>query len=56
MVTGGAGLNRGDESANQIWRGFMSRVSYGIMNPGAAEMTKAVIAGLQTLIDGAQAA
>ena len=33
---------------------LMSRVSYGIMNPGgAAEMTKAVIAGLQTLIDGA---
>ena len=32
----------------------MSRVSYGIMNPGgAAEMTKAVIAGLQKLIDGA---
>lgn len=32
----------------------MSRVSYGIMNlGGAAEMTKAVIAGLQTLIDGA---
>ena len=33
---------------------LMSRVSYGIMNPdGPAEMTKAVIAGLQTLIDGA---
>ena len=33
---------------------LMSRVSYGIMNPGgAAEMTTAVIAGLQTLIDGA---
>ena len=32
---------------------LMSRVSYGIMNPGgAAEMTTAVIAGLQTLIDG----
>ena len=31
---------------------LMSRVSYGIMNlGGAAEMTKAVIAGLQTLID-----
>ena len=33
---------------------LMSRVSYGIMNPGgAAKMTKAVITGLQTLIDGA---
>ena len=33
---------------------LMSRVSYGIMNPGGAtEMTKAVIAGLQKLIDGA---
>jgi len=33
---------------------LMSRVSYGIMNPGgAAEMTLAVIAGLQSLIDGA---
>ena len=33
---------------------LMSRVSYGIMNPGgAADMTKAVIAGLQDLIDGA---
>ena len=33
---------------------LMSRVSYGIMNPGgSAEMTKAVITGLQTLIDGA---
>ncbi|ADE39323.1 ASKHA domain-containing protein [Candidatus Puniceispirillum marinum] len=33
---------------------LMSRVSYGIMNPdGPAEMTKAVIAGLQQLIDGA---
>jgi uncharacterized 2Fe-2S/4Fe-4S cluster protein (DUF4445 family) len=33
---------------------LMSRVSYGIMNPGgSAKMTKAVIAGLQTLIDGA---
>ncbi|MDB2390602.1 ASKHA domain-containing protein [Alphaproteobacteria bacterium] len=33
---------------------LMSRVSYGIMNPdGPAEMNKAVIAGLQTLIDGA---
>ena len=32
----------------------MSRVSYGIMNPGGAdEMTAAVINGLQTLIDGA---
>jgi len=33
---------------------LMSRVSYGIMNlGGAAEMTKAVIAGLQGLIEGA---
>ena len=33
---------------------LMSRVSYGIMNPdGPAEMTKAVIAGLQQLIDDA---
>ena len=33
---------------------LMSRVSYGIMNPGGAgEMTTAVIDGLQTLIDGA---
>jgi uncharacterized 2Fe-2S/4Fe-4S cluster protein (DUF4445 family) len=33
---------------------LMSRVSYGIMNPGgAAEMTTAVINGLQGLIDGA---
>ena len=33
---------------------LMSRVSYGIMNPGGAgEMTTAVIGGLQTLIDGA---
>jgi uncharacterized 2Fe-2S/4Fe-4S cluster protein (DUF4445 family) len=33
---------------------LMSRVSYGIMNPsGADEMSKAVIAGLQNLIDGA---
>lgn len=33
---------------------LMSRVSYGIMNPdGPAEMTKAVIASLQKLIDGA---
>ncbi|MDC1383261.1 ASKHA domain-containing protein [Candidatus Puniceispirillum sp.] len=31
---------------------LMSRVSYGIMNPcGADEMTRAVIAGLQSLID-----
>ena len=33
---------------------LMSRVSYGIMNPdGPVEMTKAVIAGLQQLIDDA---
>ena len=33
---------------------LMSRVSYGVMNPcGADEMTKAVIAGLQSLIDEA---
>ena len=33
---------------------LMSRVSYGIMNPGGAEeMTSAVINGLQILIDGA---
>jgi uncharacterized 2Fe-2S/4Fe-4S cluster protein (DUF4445 family) len=33
---------------------LMSRVSYGIMNPGgAAEMTTAVINGMQGLIDGA---
>ena len=33
---------------------LMSRVSYGIMNPGGAdEMNKSVIAGLQNLIDGA---
>ena len=33
---------------------LMSRVSYGIMNPGGAgEMTTAVIGGLQNLIDGA---
>ena len=33
---------------------LMSRVSYGIMNPGGAgEMTDAVIGGLQKLIDGA---
>jgi len=33
---------------------LMSRVSYGIMNPGGdREMTKAVIDGLQRLIDGA---
>ena len=33
---------------------LMSRVSYGIMNPGGAgEMSTAVISGLQTLIDGA---
>ncbi len=33
---------------------LMSRVSYGIMNPrGAAEMNKAVISGLQSLIDDA---
>ena len=33
---------------------LMSRVSYGVMNPGgASEMNKAVIAGLQTLIDEA---
>ena len=36
---------------------LMSRVSYGIMNPGgAADMTKAVIDGVQGLIDGAVAA
>ena len=53
MVTGAVLASTGAMNPQiRFGEDLMSRVSYGIMNlGGAAEMTKAVIAGLQTLID-----
>ncbi|MEL0061915.1 MAG: ASKHA domain-containing protein [Candidatus Puniceispirillum sp.] len=58
MVTGAALASTGAMNPQiRFGEDLMSRVSYGIMNPGgAADMTKAVIDGVQGLIDGAVAA
>jgi uncharacterized 2Fe-2S/4Fe-4S cluster protein (DUF4445 family) len=55
MVTGDVLASTGAMNPQiRFGEDLMSRVSYGIMNPGgASEMTTAVIGGLQTLIDGA---
>ncbi|MGB0689603.1 MAG: 2Fe-2S iron-sulfur cluster-binding protein, partial [Candidatus Puniceispirillum sp.] len=55
MVTGAVLASTGAMNPQiRFGEDLMSRVSYGIMNPdGPAEMTKAVIAGLQQLIDDA---
>ncbi len=55
MVTGDVLASTGGMNPQiRFGEDLMSRVSYGIMNPtGADEMNKAVIAGLQNLIDGA---
>ena len=55
MVTGDVLASTGAMNPQiRFGEDLMSRVSYGIMNPGGAdEMTAAVINGLQTLIDGA---
>ncbi len=55
MVTGDVLASTGAMNPQiRFGEDLMSRVSYGIMNPGGAnEMKKAVIAGLQNLIDGA---
>ncbi len=55
MVTGDVLASTGAMNPQiRFGEDLMSRVSYGIMNPGGAgEMTTAVIGGLQTLIDGA---
>jgi len=58
MVTGAVLASTGAMNPQiRFGEDLMSRVSYGIMNPGgAADMTKAVIDGVQGLIDGAVAA
>jgi uncharacterized 2Fe-2S/4Fe-4S cluster protein (DUF4445 family) len=58
MVTGAVLASTGTMNPQiRFGEDLMSRVSYGIMNPGgAADMTKAVIDGVQGLIDGAVAA
>jgi uncharacterized 2Fe-2S/4Fe-4S cluster protein (DUF4445 family) len=58
MVTGAVLASTGAMNPQiRFGEDLMSRVSYGIMNPGgAADMTKAVIGGVQGLIDGAVAA
>ena len=58
MVTGAVLASTGSMNPQiRFGEDLMSRVSYGIMNPGgAANMTKAVIDGVQGLIDGAAAA
>ena len=55
MVTGDVLASTGAMNPQiRFGEDLMSRVSYGIMNPGGAgEMTTAVIGGLQNLIDGA---
>ena len=55
MVTGDVLASTGAMNPQiRFGEDLMSRVSYGIMNPGGAEeMTSAVINGLQILIDGA---
>ena len=55
MVTGDVLASTGAMNPQiRFGEDLMSRVSYGIMNPGGAgEMTTAVICGLQNLIDGA---
>ncbi|MDC0062888.1 ASKHA domain-containing protein [Candidatus Puniceispirillum sp.] len=55
MVTGDVLASTGAMNPQiRFGEDLMSRVSYGIMNSGGAdEMSKAVIAGLQNLIDGA---
>jgi len=55
MVTGAVLASTGAMNPQiRFGEDLMSRVSYGIMNPGgAADMTKAVIDGVQGLIDGA---
>ena len=55
MVTGDVLASTGAMNPQiRFGEDLMSRVSYGIMNPGGAnEMNKAVIASLQNLIDGA---
>ena len=58
MVTGAVLASTGSMNPQiRFGEDLMSRVSYGIMNlGGAADMTKAVIDGVQGLIDGAAAA
>ena len=55
MVTGDVLASTGAMNPQiRFGEDLMSRVSYGIMNPGGAvDMTTAVIGGLQNLIDGA---